>query len=234
VPVQRSQGEPLGGECIHVQPRPPSQIGMKNAVRPRDWRSTSLTHAPKRPTQLPTAWGQPRPRRYSKRGRAACQVASGKKQEERGPSAAARRERCSRGGFAWAIGRSKWVHGFALPAFVRSEICREQAEGADKESQSSLYYRCAGGGLRAKHGRGEPWCGPPFPGLRVQGSGISCQFSETWRVGVGLCGGLLQLGLRLSKDIDAALDSAVVGQQGRVLLDCDWQIRMSVDPHSTP
>jgi hypothetical protein len=45
-------------------------------------------------------------------------------------------------------------HGFALPAFDRSEICREHAKGAGKESQSSFYYRVTGGGLRAKTGGG--------------------------------------------------------------------------------
>ena len=44
VPVQRSHAEPPGRECIQVQPSPPNHRGSKNAVRPSDWSSTSLSH----------------------------------------------------------------------------------------------------------------------------------------------------------------------------------------------
>ena len=76
VPVQRSHAEPPGRECIQVQPSPPNHRGRKNAVRPSDWSSTSLSHAPNRPIQLWMAWGPVSPEAVFSDGSVACQVAS--------------------------------------------------------------------------------------------------------------------------------------------------------------
>src|ERR1700677_494853 len=76
VPVQRSQGEPPGRECIQVHPRPPIQTGMKKAVMPMHWMMRSLVNAPKRPTQLRTACGPTSPVDVFSEGSEACQVAS--------------------------------------------------------------------------------------------------------------------------------------------------------------
>jgi hypothetical protein len=76
VPVQRSQGEPLGREWSQVQPRPASQTGSRKAVRPIDCRSRSLPHAPIGPTQLPTACGPDSPEAVFIDGSVACQVLS--------------------------------------------------------------------------------------------------------------------------------------------------------------
>ncbi len=79
VPVQRSHAEPLGRECIHVQPRPPSQSGRRNAVRPMLCSSRSLSHAPKSPTQLPIAREPASPVAVFSDGSVACQVAMERK-----------------------------------------------------------------------------------------------------------------------------------------------------------
>ncbi len=77
--------------------------------------------------------------------------------------------------------------GGALPLVGRSGICRERAEGAGEESQSSFHYRGAGGGLQAKVSGGnlgvdprKQWSGIRDQGsvVRDQGSGIGDQRSE--------------------------------------------------------
>jgi hypothetical protein len=44
--------------------------------------------------------------------------------------------------------------GYALRLAGYWETCRERANGAEEDSQSSLYYLCAGGESEAKQGGG--------------------------------------------------------------------------------
>src|ERR1700677_3511836 len=148
VPVQRSQGDPLGRECIQVQPSPPSQRGRKKAVMPRDWRSKSLIQAPKRPTQFTTAWGAAASVAVFKEGSEACQVAiESSRRSETSISSSPRntfRGRLRVGDRTTEIGFMAWT----LPLDGRSGFCRGRAKGAEEESQSSFYYRWAGRGFR--------------------------------------------------------------------------------------
>src|SRR5271157_5580820 len=157
VPIQRSTGEPLGRECIQVQPIPPSHRGSKKAVKPRDCSKRSLRPAPKRPIQLRTAWGPASPDAVFREGSVEWYVASARRSTSEASSNTSPRNtfqgRLRVGDRTMRIGFMAGSHSL-LNRRGQPRMSRERVAGADEKSQSSFYYPCAGGGFWAKEGGG--------------------------------------------------------------------------------
>ena len=160
VPVQRSQGEPLGRECIQVHPSPPSHSGIRNAVIPIDCSSRSLSHAPNTPTQLCTACGPISPVEVFNDGSAACQVATESRSSSETSNSSSPRNTFS-GRFR--VGERTIETGFmalcsrSLPPGILPRA--SQRGGARVPEQLPLSVQAKP--IQLENARGEPRCGPP-------------------------------------------------------------------------
>ena len=164
VPVQRSHGDPPGRECNQVQPSPPSHSGMKNAVSPRDAAARPRPGA-KKANPVVHRVRQRRVGRRVQRGVRSVPCGEGKEDQQRNKQQQHPEKHVQRAISRGRKNNRNWFHGLDAPALlVCSGSCRERDNGADEESQSSLYYPGREGNPRQKRSGGTSvWTPCPSP-----------------------------------------------------------------------